>query len=598
MKSEKIREKFINYFVKKKRHTLVPSSSLIPDNDPSVLLTTAGMQQFKPYFLGEKSVKKDFKNRHLASIQKCFRTSDIESVGDETHLTFFEMLGNFSVGGYFKEKAIEYAYNFLTKELKLDKKRLYVTVFEGDDQVVKDFEAVKIWQKYLDEDRIFGFGRQYNWWGPPGKTGPCGPCSEIHYDLTNQPCSDKKSCQPNCACGRFVEVWNLVFTQYFLDTAGVFNDLPTKNIDTGMGLERLAMIMQKEKSVFKTDLFTPLIEKAKKDPRLENLQSELEKEKSLRIIADHLRACVFLLAEGVEFSNKEQGYILRRLYRRLIDQFESPDFVLEALIDEVIDLYGPYYPVLKDSRLKIIDHLRQERENYRKVLELAVDEVFEKLNKKTKIRPKKLTASSRQISAEQAFQLYSTYGLTPNLIRKKGYVFNEDEFKKKIAEHQAVSRAGAEKKFGGAGELGEKVAREHTATHLLQAALRKVLGGQVKQMGSDLTEERLRFDFSYEDKLTDEQKKEVEEIVNQAIKDNLPVSFKEMSYDEAIKAGALAFFKEKYPEKVKVYSIGGFSREICAGPHVKSTGELKNFKIISEKSSAKGVRRIKAILEK
>lgn len=598
MKSEKIREKFIHYFAKKKRHTLVRSSSLIPDNDPSVLLTTAGMQQFKPYFLGEASVKKDYKNRNLTSIQKCFRTSDIESVGDETHLTFFEMLGNFSVGGYFKEKAIEYAYNFLTKELKINRKRLFITVFEGDEEVIKDFEAIKLWQKYFKEDKIFGFGREHNWWGPPGKSGPCGPCSEVHYDLTGKPCSDKKSCRPNCDCGRFVEIWNLVFMQYYLDAKGVFNDLPTKNIDTGMGLERLAMILQKKKSVFETDLFEPIMAVAEKDPAIEKLQSEIEKVKSLRIIADHLRACLFLIAEGVEFSNKEQGYILRRIYRRLVDQFKSPDFSLESLIDKVLEIYQPYYPDLKKSRSKSLSLLSRERDNYNKVIKLEVEEVFEKINKKVKGRKKVQTPSSRRITAEEAFKLYATYGLTPTLIRKKGYSFDEKEFQKKIEEHQKISRSGAEKKFGGAGELGEKVAREHTATHLLHTALRKVLGDHVKQMGSDLTEERLRFDFSHPAKLTEEERGKVEEIVNQVIKENQPVRFEEMAYDEAIRAGALAFFKQKYPEKVKVYSIGDFSKEICAGPHVKSAGELKGFKIISEKSSSSGVRRIKAVLEK
>ncbi len=598
MKSEKIREKFIKYFSKKKKHTLVSSSSLVPDNDPSVLLTTAGMQQFKPYFLGETSIKRDFKNRNLTSIQKCFRTSDIESVGDEVHLTFFEMMGNFSIGGYFKEKAIEYAYEFLVKELKLDKKRIYATVFEGDDEVVKDFEAIKVWQKYINEDKIYEFGREFNWWGPPGKSGPCGPSSEIHYDLTGKPCSDDDSCKPNCPCGRFVEIWNLVFMQYFLDAKGNFNDLPTKNIDTGMGFERLAMILQKKDSLFETDLFAPIIEEAKKDKNIEKLQSEIEKNKSLRIISDHLKGCIFLISEGVEFSNKEQGYILRRIYRRLIDQFESPAFDLSPLIDVVLNLYSDIYPELKKNKKKILELLKGERDNYGKVLKLEVDKVFEKMGKKKKVKKTLDQPSSRKISAEEAFQLYSTYGLTPNLIKKKGYQFDEKEFQKKIEEHQKISRAGAEKKFGGAGKLGEKVAKEHTATHLLHTALRKVLGDHVKQMGSDLSEERLRFDFSHGDKLTDEEKKKIEDIINQVIKDNMPVTFEEMSYKKAVESGAFAFFKEKYPEKVKVYSIGGFSEEICAGPHVKNTGELKHFKIISEKSSSKGVRRIKAVLEK
>jgi len=600
MKSEKIREKFIDYFVKKLKHTKVASSSLIPENDPSVLLTTAGMQQFKVYFQGQKSVKKDFRNRNLTSIQKCFRTSDIESVGDESHLTFFEMLGNFSIGGYFKKRAIKYAFEFLTKELKINKKRLYVTVFAGDEEVVKDFEAFKAWQEYVDEERIFAFGREFNWWGPPGKSGPCGPSSEIHYDLTGEPCSRGKDCQPNCECGRFVELWNLVFMQYYKDEKGGLKDLPTKNIDTGMGLERLAMIMQKKDNIFETDLFSPLIKIIFQDPNIEKLQSEMERVKSIRIIADHIKGAVFLLSEGISFSNKGQGYILRRIFRRLIDQFESPYFKLEPLVEAVIDIYSRFYPEILKQKKEIISKLNEEREAYNKILSIEVDKVYQKISKKTKksiFEDKGRKPSKIKISAEEAFRLYSTYGLTPNMIRKKGYEFDEEKFKEKLAEHQKISRAGAEKKFGGVGDFGEKVARQHTATHLLHAALRRVLGSHVRQMGSDLTPERLRFDFSHPAKLTEEEKKKVEDLVNEVIKKDYPVTFEEMPYKKAIKSGALAFFKEKYPEIVKVYTIGNFSKEICAGPHVRRTSELGHFKIISEKSSARGVRRIKAILE-
>lgn len=597
MKSEEIREKFKRYFAKKLKHTWVASSSLIPDNDPSVLLTTAGMQQFKPYFLGEASVKKDFHNRNLASIQKCFRTSDIDSVGDETHLTFFEMLGNFSIGGYFKEKAIEYAWEFLIKELKIDKKRLWATVFAGDKDIVKDFESTKIWQNYLPKERILEFGREENWWGPPGKTGPCGPCSEIHYDLKEKSCSREKKCQPNCECGRFVEIWNLVFMEYFLDTKGELKDLPTKNIDTGMGLERLAMVLQKENSVFEVDLSQSIIDKLKADKNLDSFQNEVEKNKRLRIITDHLKGSVFLISDGVSFSNKDQGYILRRIFRRLIDQFESPNFEIGELVGEVLKIYSPFYPELIKNKKLITKSLGEEKENYRKILKLKVDEVYKKVaEKKVKKKEVKYTPSKRKISGQEAFRLYSTYGLTPNLMRKKGFEFDENEFQKEIEKHQEVSRAGMVKKFGGVGDFGKEVARQHTATHLLHTALRKVLGEHVKQMGSDLNPERLRFDFSHPDKLTDEEKKKVEDMVNQVINDDLEVTKKEVSYEEAIKSGALAFFKEKYPEKVKVYSVEGFSKEICAGPHVKRTKEIGKFKIVSEKSSAKDVRRIKAVL--
>ncbi|MDZ7798409.1 MAG: alanine--tRNA ligase [Patescibacteria group bacterium] len=597
MKSKKIREKFINYFGNKLKHTHMASSSLIPANDSSVLLTTAGMQPFKPYYLGELSVKKDFKNRNLTSIQKCFRTSDIDSVGDASHLTFFEMMGNFSIGGYFKEEAIKYAFEFLVKELKLNKKRLYATVFKGDDEVVKDFEAIKIWQNYLNQDKISEFGRKENWWGPPGKTGPCGPSSEIHYDLTGQSCSRGKDCQPNCECGRFVEIWNLVFTQYLKDAQGKFKDLPTKNIDTGMGLERLLMIMQKKSSVFQTDLFRPIIEEAKKDPQIEKLQSEIEKVKSLRIIADHIKACVFLIADGVQFSNKEEGYILRRIFRRLIDQFEGTNFSLEILVEKVIEIYNPYYPRLKEKKENILTLLRDETKTYDKILKTEVEKVFKKMGKNKKKSSEKKKPSSRKITAQEAFQLYSTYGLSPNLIRKKGYQFNEKEFGKMVEAHKKISRAGAEKKFGGVGDLGEKVTKQHTATHLLHQALREVLGDHVKQMGSDLKPERLRFDFSHSQKMTEQEKKEVEDKVNEIIEKDLKVTCEEMPYEKAVKSDALSFFKEKYPDLVKVYKVGDFSKEICAGPHVKKTSEIGHFKIKSEKSSSKGVRRIKAVLE-
>ena len=597
MKSDRIREKFKKYFAKKLKHSWVASSSLVPENDPSVLLTTAGMQPFKPYFLGEASVKKDFHNRNLASIQKCFRTSDIESVGDESHLTFFEMLGNFSIGGYFKDKAIEYAWNFLVKELKIDKKRLWVTVFSGDKEVVKDFEAIKIWQKYISQGRIMEFGRDNNWWGPPGKTGPCGPCSEIHYDLTNKFCRQGKSCRPNCECGRFVEIWNLVFMEYFSDTKGNLKDLPTKNIDTGMGLERLAMILQNKSSVFETDLFAPILEQIKADKSFNGFQSEIEQRKRLRIMADHLKGSIFLLSDGVEFSNKDQGYILRRIFRRFINQFEKTNFDLIQLIKVVIELYSPYYPDLIKRYDIIKSFLFEEKENYQKILKLEVEKVYQEIKPLKKKKKNELVyPSGRKISGQEAFKLYSTYGLTPNLIRKKGFDFDEVEFNLEVEKHQSISRAGAQNKFGGVGEFGEKVARQHTATHLIHAALRKVLGDHVKQMGSDLNPERIRFDFSHPDKLSDEQKNKVESLVNEIIKKDLPVTVEELPYEEAIKSGALAFFKEKYPEKVKVYTVGDFSKEICAGPHVKKTSEIGSLKIISEKSSSQGVRRIKAVV--
>jgi alanyl-tRNA synthetase len=605
MKSEKIREKFRKYFEKGTKHKWVESSSLIPTNDRTALFTIAGMQQFRPYFLGEKDAEKDYKTKNLISIQKCFRTTDIDLVGDETHLTFFEMLGNFSIGGYFKEEAIKYAFEFLTKILKINKKRLWPTVFEGDKKVIKDHESFKIWQKYFPSSRIKEFGREHNWWGPPGATGPCGPCSEIHYDLTQKPCSRGEKCQPNCQCGRFTEIWNLVFMQYYLDQKKKLTELPKKNIDTGMSLERLAMILQKKKSVYETDLFAPIIETILNDKYLDGFENVLEKEKRLRIISDHLRGAIFLISDGVNFGNKEQGYILRRIYRRAIDQFKYPYFSLEAVVQKIIEIYSPLYPFLANSETKIIRLFDDERVKYDKVLRLEVEELYKKIPKDLKkTKEEEKMPSLRRISASEAFHLYSTHGLTPERIRGEGFDFDQDEFKKEVEKHKNISRAGKDKKFGGHGlkkEMSESekydITKLHTATHLLQQSLKDVLGNEVKQMGSDINPDRLRFDFSFSKKLTDAEKNKVEEMVNNIIKENIAVNCETISYNEAIEAGALAYFREKYPDTVKVYQIGNYSKEICAGPHVKNTGELGHFKIISEKSSSQGVRRIKAILE-
>lgn len=584
---------------------VIESSSLWPHDDPSVLLTTAGMQQFKPYFLGVKDVMKDFKNKNLVSIQRCFRTSDIEEVGDAWHNTFFEMLGNFSIGGYFKEKAIELAWKFLTKEVKIDKKKLWATYFKGEKKLEIDKETAKIWQKYLPKERILAFGSKDNWWGPPGKSGPCGPCSEIHYDFTGKPCVKSEKCLPNCSCGRFMELWNLVFMQYYQDEKGKLKELSSKNIDTGMGLERLAMILQNKRNIYETDLFEPILKEIENDKnfgRLNNIEDTVR----ARILADHLKAAVFLKFDGVNFSNKEQGYILRRIFRRAVDQFLYPHFTFDGIVEKFIEIYTPYYPFLDKRKWGILESFYQENEVYKKILKLEVKEVVEKISKKK--YPKKteiIGPSSRQITAYEAFKLYSTYGLSPDRLRREGFSFDEKEFQKEIEKHKGLSRAGVEKKFGGHGldsqELTEeerkKVIRLHTATHLLQQALREVLGKQVRQEGSDINPERLRFDFTHPQKMTEEEKKKIEEIVNQKIKENLTVTSKEMPYQEAVNSGALAFFKEKYPENVKVYFIGDFSKEICGGPHVENTSQIGKFKIISEKSSSAGVRRIKATIE-
>ncbi len=604
MTSDKIRKKF-NKFFEKHKHKVVESSSLWPQDDPSVLLTTAGMQQFKPYFMGVKDPLKDFGIKRLISVQRCFRTSDIELVGDATHNTFFEMLGNFSVGDYFKKEAIDLAWQFLTKELRIDEKRLWATYYKGDKDVPEDAESVKFWKEFFPSDRIVGFDKKENWWGPLGKSGPCGPCSEIHYDFTNRPCKKGKKCQPNCECGRFMELWNLVFMEYHLSVQGKLKELPAKNIDTGLGLERLALVLQKKKNIFETDLFKDIIKKVYEDKNF-GLINKLEDTLRCRIVADHIRGSIFLMADGITFSNKEQGYILRRIFRRALDQYMHTQFELMPVIDEIINNYQSQYSYLAKRKKLIISQINRELDSYKKVLNVDIEEAVKKITD-LKEQAKKIARkgpSSRQLTADEAFKLYSTYGLSPERLKRKGFVFDEKKFNEEIKKHQQVSRAGAKEKFGGHGltstewtkEERQKMICLHTATHLLHQALRDVLGSHVKQQGSDINPERLRFDFEHTSKLSDNEKKEIEDIVNNKIKNSLHVTKIEMDYEKAIKSGALAFFKEKYPERVTIYSIGDFSKEICGGPHVANTNEIAKFRIISEKSSSAGIGRIKAII--
>jgi len=570
--SPKLRQAFLSFF-EKKGHKIVPSSSLIP-TDPSCLLTTAGMQQFKPYYLGKNSPF----GQNVASCQKCFRTSDIEEVGDESHLTFIEMLGNFSFsrelakgenealasspGGYFKEEAIKLAYEFLFKELKLPLERATFTVFEGDRDVPADEESVKIWKSLgIREDKIKRCGREDNFWGPTGEEGPCGPTTEIHIGG--------------------VELWNLVFNEYYCDRNKNLSPLKQKGVDTGMGLERLAMISQKKESVFETDLFYPIF---KEIPGKD--------EKAQRIIADHIKGAVFLIGEGILPSNLERGYILRRILRRAIRYAKllglEKNFLI-PLAKEAVQIYKGVYPELGSQQAEIITVIQNETEKFEKTLERGIKQ-FEKL------------VAQGDISGESAFHLFDTFGfpleLTQELAQERKVKVDTKGFEQAFKTHQQVSRAGREGKFGGVGkEAGTEAVRLHTATHLLHAALRKVLGEHVKQMGSDITSQRLRFDFSHPQKMTEKKLKQVEDLVNKKIKEDLEVKREEMSYQEALDFGALAFFQEKYPERVSVFSIDGFSREICAGPHVKRTSELGEFQITKEESSGSGVRRIRAVLK-
>lgn len=601
MDSEKLREEFLKFF-EKNGHKIVPSSSLVP-SDPSVLLTTAGMQQFKPYYLGEKSPF----GLNVATSQKCFRTSDIEEVGNSRHLTFFEMLGNFSFGGYFKKEAISYAFEFITKVMGLPIS--YVTVFKGSDVVPEDKESRAIWNSLGVKD-VRGQGMEDVFWGPTGGSGPCGPTTEIY-------CKN--------AAGEDIEIWNIVFNEFIFPgsreellsgkSGKTLQRVEMPGVDTGMGLERMAMVCQKKESVYETHLFQPIIEEISKvsgKPYSSNLVS-------FRIIADHVKASVFLISDGVLPSNTESGYILRRLLRRAIRHgklLNSPKDFLIPLAKKVAEIYHSAYPELTNKSDDILTVIHNEAENFIKTLEKGLRE-FEK------IKPKEdaLGIIEGGLNGDELFNLYSTYGFPIELSLEeieKIYKNHGQELPKDIKEtfirlfyeslkkHQEISRAGAEKKFGGVGkEANEESAKLHTATHLLHQSLKKVLGDHVKQMGSDITSQRLRFDFSHHQKVTPEEIKKVEEIINQKIIENLTVKKEEMSLEMALKSGAMAFFKEKYPPKVSVYSMGNpsdpsgkfFSKEICAGPHADRTGKLGHFKIIKEESAGAGIRRIRAVLE-
>ena len=561
MTSKELRRKFLEFF-EKRGHKIASSSSLLP-TDPSVLFTTAGMQQFKEYYLSKPS---PYGNK-VVSCQKCFRTSDIEEVGNERHLTFIEMLGNFSFGDYFKEEAIKLAHEFLFKELKLSIEDTFFTVFEGDGAVPADEESAVIWKKLgAPEAKIKKCGRQDNFWGPTGEEGPCGPTTEIYI--------------------QGIEVWNLVFNEYHQDKDKKLTFLKQKGVDTGMGLERLAMVCQRKSSVFETDLFSPIINEITGPD-----------EKAKRIIADHVKSSVFLISEGILPSNMERGYVLRRILRRAIRKgklLNLPKDFLIPLARKAIEIYQDVYPEIKSGEADILTVIQNEEENFEKTLERGLKE-FERI------------ASSGVIGGQDAFHLYDTYGfpleLTEELAKEKMIALDKKGFEEFFKKHQEISRAGVEKKFGGVGkEATMEAAKLHTATHLMHAALRQVLGVNVRQMGSDITPLRLRFDFSHSVKMTAEDLKKVEDIVNQKIEEDLPVKKEEMQHQDALQSGALAFFKEKYPDRVTVYSVEDasgrvFSKEICAGPHVGRTGELNHFKIIKEESSGAGIRRIRAVLE-
>ena len=583
MKAIEIRNKFLEFF-KKHNHTIIPSAPLIPENDPSVLFTTAGMQPLVPYLLGEKHPG----GKRIADYQKCVRTVDIDSVGDNRHLTYFEMLGNWSLGDYFKKEAIAMSYKFLTEELGIDPEKLSVTCFAGDADAPKDIEAFEAWKNAgIPEERIYFYGKEDNWW-IAGEEGPCGPDTEMFLDTGKPACSE--NCQPSCNCGKYVEIWNNVFMEYYKSKDGI-KKLEQKNVDTGLGLERMAMLLQKVETPFDTELFKPVMEELEKLEKIDDI-------KSRRIVAEHLRSSIMIIADGGRPSNIDRGYVLRRLIRRMTRHMSKLQIDLENildLIDLTINNLNEMYPELQTKRDIIKNVILEEKDKFIKTLghgEKEFEKVINKLEQENK----------NVIDGKTIFKLYETYGFPPeitaDLAQEKGYKIDLTEFDKLFKEHQEKSRLGSEQKFkGGLAEQNEITTAYHTATHLLHQALRNVLGDHVKQSGSNITTERLRFDFSHPEKMTPEQIKQVEDIVNEQIKRDLNVVSEEMPLEEAKKSGAIGLFENKYGDTVKVYTIGDFSKEICGGPHVKHTGELGHFKIKKEESSSAGIRRIKAILE-
>lgn len=582
MKAIEIRNKYLNFF-KKHGHTVIPSAPLIPENDPSVLFTTAGMQPLVPYLLGEKHPQ----GTRLTDYQKCVRTNDIDEVGDNRHLTYFEMLGNWSLGDYFKDESIQMSFDFLTKELGIPVEKLSVTCFAGDEDCPRDEVSANAWKRAgIPEERIYFYGKDDNWW-IAGEEGPCGPDTEMFYDTGKPACGP--DCQPSCDCGKYVEIWNNVFMEYFKDKNG-YSKLKQRNVDTGLGLERMTMLLQGKETPFDTELFAPVMKKLKEIQKVDIIESR-------RIVAEHLRSSMMTISDGGRPSNLDRGYVLRRLIRRMIRHMNKLQIDLNELsnlIDINVDNLKEMYPDLEKNRGVIKNVIIEEKNKFVKTLSHGERE-FEK--EIAKLKEKNIDI----IPGTVVFRLYDTYGFPPEvtkeLAEENGFKVDLNEFEKLFKEHQEKSRQGAEHKFkGGLADQNEKTISYHTATHLLHAALRQVLGDHVKQNGSNITEERLRFDFTHPQKMTKEEIQKVEDLVNEQIKRDLPVICEEMSYEDAKKSGAIGLFTDKYGDKVKVYTIGDFSKEICGGPHVTHTGDMGTFKIKKEESSSSGVRRIKAVL--
>ena len=584
MKAIEIRNKYLNFF-KKHGHAVIPSSPLIPENDPSVLFTTAGMQPLVPYLLGEKHPE----GKRLTDYQKCLRTNDIDEVGDNRHLTYFEMLGNWSLGDYFKEESIAMSFEFLTKELQIPADKISVTCFAGDEDCPRDEITANCWKKAgIPEERIYFFGKDDNWW-IAGEEGPCGPDTEMFYDTGKPKCSP--NCNPSCGCGKYVEIWNNVFMEYFKTKDGKYTKLKQQNVDTGLGLERMTMLLQGKETPFDTELFKPVMDKLLELAKVDDIASR-------RIVAEHLRASMMIIVDGGVPSNVDRGYILRRLIRRMTRHMRKLQIDLNSLgdiIDLNIETLKEMYPELVAKKENIKKVIIEEKDKFEKTLERGERE-FNKIATRLK------NENKDTISGQDLFNLYETYGFPPEVTAdcasEQGLKVDTSEFDRLFKEHQEKSRMGSEQKFkGGLSGNGEMETKYHTATHLLNAALKQVIGKDVHQKGSNITPERMRFDFSCDHKLTDEEKQKVENLVNEWIEEGLTVTVQEMKKEDALKSGAECMFIEKYPDIVTVYTIGDVSKELCGGPHVKNTKELGKFKIKKEEASSAGVRRIKAILE-
>ena len=600
MRASQLKEKYLKFF-KNKGHSILPSAPLVPENDPTALFISAGMQPLISYLMGQPHPE----GVRLANVQKCVRTDDIDKIGDTFHHTFFEMLGNWSLGDYWKEDSIAFSYEFLTKELRLDHDRLWVTCFAGDEDASRDDESAEIWKKLgISQEKIFFYPKKDNWWGPVGESGPCGPDTEIFYEVTGKPHSS--GCKPGDNCGRFFEIWNNVFMQYKKTSDGKFETLEQKNVDTGMGVERTTAVLSGYDDNYKVeDLWGSVLESIEEASKRKYEDST----KAQRIIADHVRAATFIISDGVEPSNKERGYVVRRLIRRSVRYGKVlgiNEGFLASIAQAVVGSYKDQYPELEKNKKEILKVLSDEEIRFQQTIERGLREI------------EKLEA----IDAKTAFYLYESYGfpleLTEEIATEKGHKINKQVFEKEFEKHKELSRTASAGMFkGGLAEQSEETTKLHTATHLLHASLRKILGDHVQQKGSNITAERLRFDFSHPQKLTDDEVKKVEDLINEQIKKDLPVKVETKTLDEALKEGALAFFGEKYTERVSVYTIGPstghstlrdepsgsdskrsewFSKEVCGGPHIKRTGEIGRVRIIKQEKIGSGLMRIYAKL--